>query len=347
MELPEVQEHRDSCDPRVDAQGNLRRTWDEYELLFNAAEEHIEANMQLVEYKEGWYDARTTGIVFLDEDREMMDYLLCLLSNMLYHLFPNRLRQFLSKIESLNPFFAWVSKDKIKQCLNKATQHYYGVVHYPFRMHFKSWFPAANVPRCTIIQLYYGMSSGYTSSGYPMHLEKQVGEVYEDHIRKVGAPVGILSDRARSEVHGKAKDVMRMYKIDDGQSEPGGDDEEFVSPTETSGERNAPSQGPITNVQDLYDVPIKLPCGIRGTSSWMSIDVKCSDDEAAERFVLQTTTTDHRKAKVKFDTPTPKHVDKYKNNFSRARTKLCDVCESSDILPLSAHRKGRRESGAK
>eukprot|EP00977_Amphora_coffeiformis_P014637 scaffold4144_cov147-Amphora_coffeaeformis.AAC.4 len=36
-------------------------------------------------------------------------------------------------------------------------------------------------------------------------------------------------------------------------------DDEFVSPTEMSGERNAPSQGPITNVQDLYDVPIKLP----------------------------------------------------------------------------------------
>eukprot|EP00977_Amphora_coffeiformis_P011219 scaffold2692_cov115-Amphora_coffeaeformis.AAC.2 len=273
------------------------------------------------------------------------------------------------------------------------------------------------------MQLFYGMSSGHTS-GYPMRLEKQVGEVYEDHIRKVGAPVGILSDRARSEVHGKAKDIMRMYEIDDGQSEPGyqhqnpaecqiqnikcnmnngmdgtgcpscwwllaatfvillmnhlpnsegdipitkitgqipdvskfmhfhfwqevfveshkdgqrkelarwvypaeniGDeltymvllsdtnqlvprsnvrpaldplypnlrvrpqtedlrtnctdprvytpggidatpmstvehDDEFVGPTETSGERNAPSQGPITNVQDLYDVPIKLP----------------------------------------------------------------------------------------
>eukprot|EP00977_Amphora_coffeiformis_P021681 scaffold9727_cov92-Amphora_coffeaeformis.AAC.1 len=70
------------------------------------------------------------------------------------------------------------------------------------------------------MQLFYGMSSGHTS-GYPMRSEKQVGEVYEDHIRKVGAPVGILSDRARSEVHGKAKDVMHMYEIDDGQSEPG------------------------------------------------------------------------------------------------------------------------------
>eukprot|EP00977_Amphora_coffeiformis_P010451 scaffold2440_cov143-Amphora_coffeaeformis.AAC.2 len=168
------------------------------------------------------------------------------LANMPYHLFPNRLRRFFPKIESLKPFFAWVSNDKIKQCLDKTTQHYRGVVHYPFRKHFKSRFPAANVPRlnewqatdtffsdtpaaddgipghagCTMMQLFYGMSSGHTS-GYPMRSEKQVGEVYEDHIRKVGAPVGILSDRARSEVHGKAKDIMRMYEIDDGQSEPG------------------------------------------------------------------------------------------------------------------------------
>eukprot|EP00977_Amphora_coffeiformis_P016109 scaffold4889_cov136-Amphora_coffeaeformis.AAC.2 len=71
-----------------------------------------------------------------------------------------------------------------------------------------------------MMQLFYGMSSGHMS-GYPIPSEKQVGEVYEDHIGKVGAPVGILSDRARSEVHGKAKDIMHMYKIDDGQSEPG------------------------------------------------------------------------------------------------------------------------------
>eukprot|EP00977_Amphora_coffeiformis_P014845 scaffold4236_cov101-Amphora_coffeaeformis.AAC.1 len=193
MELPEVQECRDSRDPRVDAQGNLRRTWDEYQLLFNAADEHIAANMRPVEYEECWYNASTTGVVFLDEDGEMMDYLprpkgiftskVERLANMPYHLFPN--------------------------------------LHYPFRKHFKSRFPAANVPclnewqatdtffsdtpaaddgipghaGCTMMQLFYGMSSGHTS-GYPMQSEKQVGEVYEDHIRKVGAPVGILSDRA-------------------------------------------------------------------------------------------------------------------------------------------------------
>eukprot|EP00977_Amphora_coffeiformis_P025713 scaffold21631_cov84-Amphora_coffeaeformis.AAC.1 len=102
MELPEVQERRDSRDPRVDAQGNLRRTWDEYQLLFNAADEHIAANMRPVEYEERWYNASTTGVVFLDEDGEMMDYLphpksiftskVERLANMPYHLFPNRLR---------------------------------------------------------------------------------------------------------------------------------------------------------------------------------------------------------------------------------------------------------------
>eukprot|EP00977_Amphora_coffeiformis_P024430 scaffold15831_cov181-Amphora_coffeaeformis.AAC.1 len=171
--------------------------------------------MQPVEYEERWYNASTTGVVFLDEDGEMMDYLpppqsiftskVERLANMPYHLFPNRLRRFFPKIESLKPFFAWVSNDKIKQCLDKTTQHYRGVVHYPFRKHFKSRFSAANVPRlnkwqatdtffsdtpaaddgipghagCTMMQLFYGMSSGHTS-GYPMCSEKQVGEVYED-----------------------------------------------------------------------------------------------------------------------------------------------------------------------
>eukprot|EP00977_Amphora_coffeiformis_P024461 scaffold15918_cov194-Amphora_coffeaeformis.AAC.1 len=62
MELPEVQERRDSRDPRVDAHGNLRCTWDEYQLLFNAADEHIAANMRPVEYEERWYNASNTGV---------------------------------------------------------------------------------------------------------------------------------------------------------------------------------------------------------------------------------------------------------------------------------------------
>ena len=119
--------------------------------------------------------------------------------------------------------------------LDKTTQHYRGVVHYPFRKHFKSRFPAANVPRrnewvatdtffcdtpaaddgipghagATMLQLYVGLNSGYVS-GYPMQSEKQIPQTLEDTIRKTGAPVGLLSDQAKAEMHGKAKELIRM-----------------------------------------------------------------------------------------------------------------------------------------
>ena len=117
--------------------------------------------------------------------------------------------------------------DKICECLDKMTQHYRGVIHYPLCKHFKSRFPAANVPHlnewqatdtffcdtpagddgvpghagCTMLQFFHGLKSKYVA-GYPMRSEKQVPEAYEDHIRKVGAPIGIFSDNAKSELHG-------------------------------------------------------------------------------------------------------------------------------------------------
>eukprot|EP00977_Amphora_coffeiformis_P004233 scaffold892_cov141-Amphora_coffeaeformis.AAC.1 len=60
------------------------------------------------------YSSRPKGIFTSKVER---------LANMPYHLFPNRLRRFFPKIESLKPFFAWVFNDKIKQCLDKTTQH--------------------------------------------------------------------------------------------------------------------------------------------------------------------------------------------------------------------------------
>ena len=129
--------------------------------------------------------------------------------------------------------------------LDKTTQHYRSVVNFPFRKHFKSRFPSANVSRlnewvatdtffndtpamddgipghggCTMLQIFYGLTSGAVH-GYPMKSEKQVGEVFEDYIRKVGAPVGLKSDNAKSELHGRTKDILRLYSIDDSQSEP-------------------------------------------------------------------------------------------------------------------------------
>ena len=39
-------------------------------------------------------------------------------------------------------------------------------------------------------------------------------------VRKTGAPVGLMSDNAKSELHGKMKDILHMCKIDDHQLEP-------------------------------------------------------------------------------------------------------------------------------
>ena len=53
-----------------------------------------------------------------------------------------------------------------------------------------------------------------------MTTEKQVPQALEDHFCKVGAPIGLLSNNAKSELHGRSKDLLRMYEITDGQSEP-------------------------------------------------------------------------------------------------------------------------------
>ena len=62
---------------------------------------------------------------------------------------------------------------------------------------------------CTMLQIFYGLTSG-TVHGYPMKSEKQVGLAFEDHIRKVGAPVGLKSDNAKSELHGRTKDILSL-----------------------------------------------------------------------------------------------------------------------------------------
>ena len=72
---------------------------------------------------------------------------------------------------------------------------------------------------CTMLQVFHGLTSG-TAHGYPMKSEKQVGLAFKDHIRKIGAPVRLKSDNAKSELHGRAKDILRLCGIDDAQSEP-------------------------------------------------------------------------------------------------------------------------------
>ena len=157
---------------------------------------------------------------------------------------PNHVWKLFPDLEKLKLFFGWASTDKIKTMLDKTTQHYRGVMHFPFRKHFKSRYPGANVPHlnkwmatdtffndtamddgipghggCTMMQIFYGLTSG-TIHCYPMQSKKQVGQAFEDHICKVGAPIGLKSDNAKSELHGHTKNILRLYSIDSAQSEP-------------------------------------------------------------------------------------------------------------------------------
>ena len=53
-----------------------------------------------------------------------------------------------------------------------------------------------------------------------MRSEKQVPKTLKGCICKAGAPIGLTSDNAKSELRGKMKDLLHMCKIDDRQSEP-------------------------------------------------------------------------------------------------------------------------------
>jgi hypothetical protein len=68
-------------------------------------------------------------------------------------------------------------------------------------------------------QLYAGMKSEYLSL-HPMKSKKQVAESLEDLIRKNGAMRGLKSNNAKSEMSNTVKQIQRMYCIDDKQTEP-------------------------------------------------------------------------------------------------------------------------------
>jgi hypothetical protein len=158
---------------------------------------------------------------------------------------PQTLKRVLPDLDAHRPNFGWVSSDRIQKTLEKTTQFYRASNHYPFRKHFRSRFPAANVSRvnewyatdtffsetaalddgwpghggCTMLQLFAGMTSSYLF-GVPMSSEKELPSSLEELIRKVGAPIGLFSDNAKSELSCAVRNILRMYCIKDAHSEP-------------------------------------------------------------------------------------------------------------------------------
>ena len=120
----------------------------------------------------------------------------------------------------------------------KKTQFARSVEHYPFRKHYKSRFPALNVRRRNEVvatdtifadvpaiddgsrcaQIFVGLDSMVVDV-YGMKTDKEFTKTLEDNIHKWGAMDKLVSDIEKSETSGKVKDILRLYGIDDWQSE--------------------------------------------------------------------------------------------------------------------------------
>mmetsp|Transcript_20329 Transcript_20329/g.42624 ORF Transcript_20329/g.42624 Transcript_20329/m.42624 type:complete len:1867 (-) Transcript_20329:137-5737(-) len=220
---PDVQERRDGRDSRVGDTGKV--VVDNFHLVFE--EEFFDA---LDVHKDLPEDGNWSFFNRVVEALAVM---------------PQELKRRLPDMDILRPNFGWVSADRIKQTLEKTTQFYRAVKRYPFRKHFKSRFPAANVRRlaewfamdtvffdipafddgiaghagCTMIQLYCGLISEFLAA-YAMASESELPDTLLEFIRDHGAMQGIRSDNAKSETSRAMKDIFRMYLIGDRQSEP-------------------------------------------------------------------------------------------------------------------------------
>ena len=107
------------------------------------------------------------------------------------------------------------------------------------RKHFKSRFPAFNIPRQseevatdTIFSDTPAIDSGVTMAQsfvgkrtlvtyvYPLKSQKQFVNTLEDNIRFRGAMTKLISDYAKVEISNKVKDILRMYHSSSWNSEP-------------------------------------------------------------------------------------------------------------------------------
>jgi hypothetical protein len=149
------------------------------------------------------------------------------------------------KFEALRPNFGWISVERVKKTLAATTQYARGIGRIPFRKHYKTRFPAANVRRfrddvatdtffsdtpaiddgirghggATMAQIYCGKKTQLTAA-FPMKSESEMPATLQDFIRKNGAPNLLFSDNAKVQIGKTVDSILRHYGIDDHQSEP-------------------------------------------------------------------------------------------------------------------------------
>ena len=139
---------------------------------------------------------------------------------------------------SFIPNLGWSSLNAIKRTFAATTQYVRIPMSTHLTRHFKSPFPALNIHRrqeavatdtvysdtpaidCgdTEAQFYCGVDS-LVCDAYGMKTDKQFVNTFEDIIRQRGAMDKLISDGAKVETSGRAKDIFRAYVIGNWHSE--------------------------------------------------------------------------------------------------------------------------------
>ena len=155
------------------------------------------------------------------------------------HIANHKVKRLELDYEGLRSCFAWAPIEVIKRTIALTTQYFRNTFRLPLRKHFKSRFPAANVPRRaeavatdTIIsdvpahgqgfnqaQLYVGRKTLVTDA-YPLRSQAEIPRTLEDNIKERGAMETLISNGAKAANSNRAMDLLRLYHIKHYLSEP-------------------------------------------------------------------------------------------------------------------------------
>ena len=149
--------------------------------------------------------------------------------------------------ERLQKYFAWLPKLVIQKTFDCTTQLARIPMSAHLQRHYRSPFPAINVNRrdenvatdtvyADTADIEHGFKAAQFFAGttslvcdiYGVKTDAQFLQTLQDNVRKRGAMNKLISDRAQAEVSSAVKDYMRWLMIDDWQSEPHQQNQNFA-----------------------------------------------------------------------------------------------------------------------
>ncbi len=166
----------------------------------------------------------------------------------LYESHSHEINKHAPDIQSLLPMFGWLPVDIIKQTFEVTTQYAQLPMSTLLKRQYKSPFPALNAHRrdelvamdtiyldtpavdsgATITQVFVGVDSLVTDV-YVIKTDRQFINTLEDQIRTQGTPTKLISNRAQVKISNQVKEILQAYCIDDWQSKPHYQHQNFLS----------------------------------------------------------------------------------------------------------------------